>query len=122
MAPKLKLIDTTAGGPPRPLGKHGMALWRSIMDEYDISDTGGTELLCLACQALDRAESCREQIDEMGELVVANGVAARAHPLMRDEIANRSFVVKTLERLGLAAEPAKAVGRPAGSWSHAKAK
>jgi hypothetical protein len=75
----------------------------------------------MASQALDRAEACRAQIDEAGEVTVVKGVPARAHPLLRDEIANRAFVVKTLERLGLAAEPAKAVGRPAGSWSHAKA-
>jgi hypothetical protein len=90
----------------------------------DISDAAGVELLCVACQALDRAESCREQIDEMGELGVVNGVAVKEHPLLRHEIANRSFVVKTLERLGLNAEAGKAVGRPPGSWnptSHEKA-
>src|SRR5262249_20363219 len=114
MAAKLKVIETT-GGPPRPLGKYGTALWRRIMGEYEIDDAGGIELLCLAAQALDRAESCREQIDEMGELGKVNGVAVKEHPLLRHEIANRSFVVKTPERLGLAAEPAKAVGRPAGS-------
>jgi hypothetical protein len=68
MAPRLKLIESTAGGPPRPLGQHGMALWRSIQDEYEITDAAGVELLTLACQALDRAESCRKQIDEDGEL------------------------------------------------------
>jgi hypothetical protein len=115
----LKLIDK--GGSPRPLGKHGRALWCSIMDEYEITDAGGIELLCLACQALDRAESCREQIDKMGECGIVDGRAVREHPLLKTELANRSFVSKCLERLGLNAEPGKAVGRPAGSWSHAKA-
>src|SRR5262245_12698260 len=119
MAPKL--IEIASGGPPRPLGKHGMGLWSRIMDQYDIDDAGGAELLCLACQALDRAEACREQIDQAGEAVVVNGVAARAHPLLRDELANRSFVAKAFERLGLTTEPTKAIGRPAGSWSNAKA-
>src|SRR5262245_21835434 len=117
----LKLIDTPLGGPPRPLGKHGMALWRRVTDEYAIDDSGGVELLALACQALDRAESCREQIDEAGEVIMVNGVPARAHPLLQSELANRAFASKCLERLGLAAEPAKAVGRPAGSYAQAKA-
>ena len=46
MAGKLKLVETTPGGPPRPLGKHGMALWRSIVTEYDVTDAAGIELLC----------------------------------------------------------------------------
>jgi hypothetical protein len=86
MAAKLKLIETS-GGPPRALGKHGMALWRRVQDEYDVSDAAGVELLCLAAQALDRAKICREQIDQMGELGVVNGVAVKEHPLLRHEIA-----------------------------------
>ena len=114
----LKLIDK--GGPPRPLGKHGMALWRSIMDEYEISDGAGIELLCQACQGLDRAEACREQIDQMGECGIVNGVAVKEHPLLKIELANRSFVVRTLERLGLNSEIPKVSGRPTGSWQHEK--
>ena len=63
----LKLVDPTdpasAVSSPRPLGKHGAALWQSILREYDISDAGGREMLCQACGALDRAEQLREQID-----------------------------------------------------------
>jgi hypothetical protein len=55
MAAKFKLIDSNAGGPPRPLHQHGMALWSRVTRDYDISDAAGIELLCLACQALDRA-------------------------------------------------------------------
>jgi hypothetical protein len=121
MAAKLKLIDSSAGGPPRPLGQHGAALWRSIVTDYDISDAAGIELLCLACQALDRAEACRAIIDEHGEAVAVNG-AIRANPLLRDELSNRAFVSKCLERLGVNQEPTKASGRPPGSWSYEKAK
>src|SRR5262249_55695296 len=98
----------------------GMALWRGIMDEFEVSDAAGMELLCQACQGLDRAEACREQIDQMGECGVVNGVAIKEHPLLKIELASRSFVVRTLERLGLNSEPAKSIGRPAGTWSHAK--
>src|SRR5262249_17224411 len=99
MAPKLKLVDGS-GGPQRPLGKHGMALWNSIMDEYQISDSGGIELLCLACQALDRAEECRELIDHagVGSIHSETGVV-RSNPMLRDELANRAFVTKCIERL-----------------------
>jgi hypothetical protein len=122
MAAKLKLVDTSGGGSPRPLGQHGAALWRRIVQEYDVSDEAGRELLCLACQALDRAEACREVIDEHGEaFIVQPSGMVRQNPLLRDELANRSFVAKTLERLGVNSEPTKPVGRPTGSWQYEKA-
>jgi len=110
----LKLIDK--GGPPRPLGKHGMALWRSITGEFEVDDAAALEMLCQACQGLDRAEAGREQIEEIGECDVVDGVAVKEHPLLRHELAARAFVVKCIERLGLNAEPGKAVGRPPASW------
>ena len=48
---------TTAPAPPRNLGPPGLALWNRIQAEYRISDSGGVELLSLACQALDRASA-----------------------------------------------------------------
>jgi hypothetical protein len=89
-----------------------MALWNSVMAEYGISDRGGIELLAQACGALDRVESLREAINRDGEVVVVRGVP-RAHPALRDELAGRAFVVRTLERLGLNVEAVKTPGRPA---------
>jgi len=120
MAPKLKLIDN-AGGPPRPLQQHGMALWRSITSDYDVTDAAGRELLCLACQALDRAEAIAEMIDHAGEGGITDLGVVKANPLLRDELACRSFVAKQLERLGVNQEPTKSVGRPLGSWNVTKA-
>jgi hypothetical protein len=112
---KFKVIDTQPGGPPRPLGLAGQALWHSITRDYDISDAAGIELLCLACQALDRAEECRSLIDRHGVAQVHRDTGViRQNPLLRDELANRAFCSKTLERLGLNTEPVKAAGRPTG--------
>jgi hypothetical protein len=117
---KLKLVDSNSGGPPRPLERHGMGLWTRICRDYDISDAAGIELLCLACQALDRAEACREIIDENGEATINEAGVIRENPLMKVELANRAFVAKTLERLGVNTEPTKANGRPTGSWNYEK--
>ena len=65
----LKLVSRRGFDPPRPLGKHGMSLWCRITSAYNVADAGGVELLTLACQALDRAERLREQIDADGEIV-----------------------------------------------------
>ena len=114
---KLSLVppsDPSQPGPPRPLGKHGMALWRSVHAEYLLTDAGGTELLCGACQALDRAEACRAQIDKDGELLRWKG-GVREHPLMKAELANRAFVSRSIARLGLDVEALRSgPGRPSG--------
>jgi hypothetical protein len=99
--------------PSRTLGKAGASLWASIIAEYDVSDSGGRELLLLACQALDRAESLREQIDDEGDIVSDAKGNRRDHPGLKHELQNRSFVAKALARLGLNLEtPVRGVGRP----------
>jgi hypothetical protein len=99
--------------PPPELGDHGRALWHSVMGQYDIIDAGGWETLRQACCAVDRAENCRARIAEDGELLTSRGLV-RSHPLLRDELANRAFAVREIQRLGLDLEPVKAIGRPPG--------
>jgi hypothetical protein len=111
----LKLVtrpDAKGLKPPRDLGQPGASLWRRITSEYVCEDSGGIELLCLICQALDRAESLRAQIDEEGEIIRIKGVL-KDHPGLRHELASRAFVAKGLARMGLNLEtPVRPVGRP----------
>ena len=114
MTAKLSLLtgEQPAVKPPRKLGKPGAHLWRNIMREYEIDDAGGLEMLASACQALDRAERCREAIDDEGEMIRTKAAGPRDHPLLKHELAARSFVVRTLQRLGLNMEAVKPTGRP----------
>ena len=97
--------------PPRRLGDTGMALWTRIQSEFRIQDAGGVELLTQACQAADRAEALADRVAEDGEVITTKG-GPRAHPCIREELAARSFVVRTLERLGVTLEPVRPIGRP----------
>src|SRR5262249_13370595 len=97
--------------PPRPLGEHGQGLWNRIMAEYGIRDSGGQEILCQACQALDVAEALAATVREEG-LTVATKFTRRAHPAIREELVARAFGVRALEKLGVATEVVKPVGRP----------
>jgi hypothetical protein len=85
-----------------------------VQREYDVSDPAGIEFLTLAAEALDRAEALSERIQADG--VVERGpTGVKSHPSLRDELANRAFVTKTLHRLGLNFEPLRlAPGRPRG--------
>jgi hypothetical protein len=112
----LKLVtpasaDPTA--PPRQLGEHGMLLWQSVMAEYGIQDSGGREMLAQACAALDRAEECALHVQRDG-VTVRTKHGPKENPLLKAELANRSFIVRTLGRLGLDVEAIKPMGRPAG--------
>ena len=111
----LTVIDPNANvpSPPRKLGRHGTDLWRTVMAEYSIEDPGGIELLAQACGALDRIEALAERIDADGEVITVRGVP-KPHPCLREELSARSFVCRTLERLGLNLEAVKPIGRPAG--------
>jgi hypothetical protein len=111
--PPLTVIGSAATTPPPPrkLAPPGLALWNRVQGEYRITDSGGVELLCLAAQALDRAESLSAAIAEDGQ-IIRGRTGIKAHPAMRDEIANRALCARLLGKLGIASEPVKSPGRP----------
>jgi hypothetical protein len=111
--PPFTVVDPTSTGisPPRKLRKHGLSLWNAVMAEYAIQDRGGIELLAQICAAQDRVEALAEAIDRDGETIHSRN-GPKAHPALRDELAGRAFIVRTLERLGLNVETIKPVGRP----------
>jgi glycine/D-amino acid oxidase-like deaminating enzyme len=116
--PPLRIVgqpDLTGPQPSRPLGAHGQALWRRVMAEYAIDDAAGVEMLTQCCQACDLAEALSDRIAEDGEIVrTPNGI--KAHPAIKDGLAARGFIVRTLQKLGLNFEPLRtAPGRPPGS-------
>jgi hypothetical protein len=106
--------EPAAVDPPGELGVVGMSLWRDIVSSYEFNDRGSYETLFQACAAADRAANLRALIDEDGE-VIRTKVGIKDHPGLKHEIANRSFVVRTLSRLGLDLEPLRSgPGRPPG--------
>ena len=105
---------TTSVSPPRKLGDLGLSLWQSIQDEYKIDDAAGRELLAQACECADRIGRLAAKIDADGEVIeTENG--PKVHPAIKEELAGRNFIVKTLQKLGLNLEPVRTVGRPT-SW------
>jgi hypothetical protein len=81
------------------------------MSEYQIDDGGGLEILQQICGAIDAVESQSEQIERDGETIKIKGVI-RSHPLLRELLANRAFICRGLQRLGLNIEAVRPVGRP----------
>jgi hypothetical protein len=119
--PSLTLVDPTQTAlatlvsPPSNLNKTGRTLWQSIMSEYDIRDSGGLQLLQQICEAADHVHEFSTIIKRDGP-VVRTKMGPKDHPLIKHEQAARSFIVRTLGRLGLDVEPVKAIGRPGIGW------
>src|SRR6516162_1002096 len=101
----------TTISPPRKLGVLGSSLWQSIQSEYRIDDAAGRELLAQACEAADRVARLAERIDADGEVIESKN-GPKVHPAVKEELAGRAFIVRTLRQLGLTLEPVRAVGRP----------
>src|SRR5262245_46809165 len=110
----LTLVNSTVIGPQPPfgLGKHGRSLWDRIQREYDVSDSGGIEMLAQACAGADLAAKLQDEIEHDGAVIRVRG-SVRSHPSVKDLLSTRAFVVRTLTKLGLNYEPLRAsVGRP----------
>jgi hypothetical protein len=115
---QLSIIGTppvpTGPTPPPHLDETGRQLWVEITGMFEWSDPGSYEVLAQACSARQRAERCRRIIDEQGEMIRGRD-GLKAHPLLRDELANRAFLVRSLAKLGLDLEPLRSgPGRPPG--------
>jgi hypothetical protein len=112
--PPLTVVASTATcpSPPRRLGPHGTRLWQQVHAEYDIVDIGGIELLAQACAALDRAEMLADAVAKQGAVLELEGIGPKSHPAIKDELACRAFIVRTLQKLGLNFEPLRSVGSP----------
>ena len=114
--PRLTLLDPQQTAvvllaPPANLNKTGRDLWQSVMSEYDIRDSGGQQMLQQICEAADRVHEFGAIISRDGP-VVRTKAGPKDHPLIKHELAARSFIVRSLHRLGLDVEPIRAVGRP----------
>jgi hypothetical protein len=103
---------STPTQPPYELGEPGRDLWGRIQHEYRIEDAAGIELLAQACRAADRVYDLASIIAKDGATIDTK-YGLREHPLLKSELAARSFIVRTLEKLGLNLEPVRPIGRPA---------
>jgi ribosomal protein L13E len=52
-----------------------------------------------------------EKIDADGA-VIETKAGPKIHPAVKEELAGRQFIVRTLQALGLNLEPNRAIGRP----------
>ena len=95
-APKLSVVAPVPApeqpAPPGKLGETGLALWRSIVESYEFSDPGSTQILFQACRSADRARPAARSSTRTASYGTKTG--ARSHPLLRDELNNRALCAR----------------------------
>src|SRR5262245_2521782 len=114
--PKIKQIGTTKTNslaPPASLGRAGATQWRTIMNEYRIEDSGGRAILLQICAAADNLADCDIAIARDGAMI-SSRTGPKEHPLLKQRLALRAFICRSVQRLGLNLEASKPVGRPPG--------
>jgi hypothetical protein len=113
--PPLSVVSTLRpAGPTTGLGKHGRALWDLVTSQYEISDAAGITMLRQIAFAADRLAELKAAIDRDGATVLTRS-GPKVHPALKAELELRSFITRTLARLGLDCEPLRpGPGRPGG--------
>jgi hypothetical protein len=76
------------------------------------------ELLLQSCALADRIAGLVAEIERTG-LMIPTKEGHRSNPLLKEEVAARSLLIRTLQKLGVTEKSIKPVGRPAGrSYAH----
>ena len=87
--------------PPVALGSFGRALWRDVLEAFELHDPHHRAILAEACRVRDEIERTVETIAAEGEYVADRFQQRRAHPavaVLRDQ---RALLAKLLRELGL---------------------
>ena len=101
---------------PDTLGEHGARFWQRVADAF-VLEPWHLDVLEQASLALDRAESCRRQIEADGLLTEDRFEQAKAHPLIASERDARSAFRMLYRELNLDEDEKKPPGRPPRDWS-----
>ena len=101
--------------PPEHLSQEARAFFKSISEDYLITDAAGLKILTVACEAYDRAQAARAKIDEDGLTVTDKFNQIKPHPLLSNERDSRAAFLAGLKALNLDIEPLQnGPGRPPG--------
>ena len=98
---------------PKNLSKESKCLWKTIVTEYNFTDSGGLTLLQTALEALDRLREAQAILKKTGLLVRDRFSQIRVNPVTIVERDSRSQFLHAMRMLNLDLEPLKdGPGRP----------
>ena len=86
--------------PPRPLGKAGRRLWRSVHESYEL-ESHERELLLEACTVLDTIDQLQAVVDRDGPTTLGSAQQVVAHPCLLECRQQRIAFARLVGQLGL---------------------
>jgi len=90
---------------------------RKLIDEYNITDSGGLELVKSFAAAFTTELNCQDQIDDEGLTIIDRFQQMKPHPLLPTLRDSRAQKLAALKGLNLDVIPAKdSVGRPVSEY------
>jgi len=99
--------------PPGHLGASGRQTWAHVVENF-VLEPHHLSILQAACEARDRAESCRAQIERDGLTQPDRFGKPRMHPLLPVERDARAAFIRAMQGLGLDVVAPGPPGRPPG--------
>ncbi|MBR0730374.1 hypothetical protein JQ595_16605 [Bradyrhizobium japonicum] len=120
--PTLTIVDPAMSSnplaPPASLGEAGTELWRRIHRDYHVEDASGLETLTQICAAADTLAKLDAEIERDG-MIIRSKSGMRENPLLKIQLATRSFVTRSLARMGFdVIQPRTEIGRPSGGGDY----
>jgi len=96
----MKFLDNDLR-PPGHLTEESKKFFTDLCGEYGLDDRASCEILIKACEAKDRAEAARSQIESDGIMIADRHGQLKNHPLLTVERDARSAFVISMKALRL---------------------
>ena len=93
---------------PKHLSQEAQKIWQAIIDEFQIDDSAGVEILRVSLEAFDRAQAARADIEKRGMMYQDRFGQIKVHPLLCVERDARAAFLAGLKQLGLEPDLMKA--------------
>jgi len=98
--------------PPDHLGEHGAKLWRSVLEDWDISTGDALAILAVACSACDEMHEAAAIIKEHGIALATRTGGLKTNPACAVERSARAAMLRALSQLNLRDDEKPKIGRP----------
>jgi P27 family predicted phage terminase small subunit len=110
----MKIVGDTLPPPPAHLSSSARQWWETTVEAYVLQEHH-LRLMQLACEAWDRAQAAREQLERDGLMVPGREGGIRPHPCIAIERDARLAVARLVRELDLDTEPpaSERMGPPA---------
>lgn len=87
--------------PPKHLTAPAKAMWKRLLEGYELDDAAGLTLLQAACEAFDRAEQARKAIEADGAILKDRFGQLKPHPAVAIERDARGQLIGAIRALKL---------------------